>query len=117
VKIRSHSESHIVELEDGSQWRIFPGDIDVMFGWAPETDFTLLKVEREIGSHVLVSETGPVRVLPVGECWPEWGSKIDPQGRLMAGPTKGSVRVDCPLDLLAARRSGYLGAKDRPCGL
>jgi hypothetical protein len=27
MKIPSHSESHIVELEDGSQWRIFPGDI------------------------------------------------------------------------------------------
>jgi hypothetical protein len=33
MKIRSHSESHIVELEDGTQWRIFPGDIDVTLGW------------------------------------------------------------------------------------
>jgi hypothetical protein len=68
MKIRSHSESHIVELEDGSQWRIFPGDIDVTLGWAPETDLTPLKVNDEIGSHVLVSETGPV---PVGERWSE----------------------------------------------
>jgi hypothetical protein len=51
MKIRSHSESHIVELEDGSQWRIFPGDIDVTLGWAPETDLTPLKVHDEIGSH------------------------------------------------------------------
>ena len=71
MKIRSHSESHIVELEDGTQWRIFPGDIDVTLGWAPETDLTPLKVDREIGSHVLVSETGPVRAIPVGESWPE----------------------------------------------
>ena len=28
MKIRSHAESHIVELEDGSRWRIFPGDLD-----------------------------------------------------------------------------------------
>jgi hypothetical protein len=71
MKIRSHSESHIVELEDGSQWRIFPGDIDVTLGWAPETDLTPLKVDDEIGSHVLISETRPVRVIPVGESWPE----------------------------------------------
>jgi hypothetical protein len=40
-------------------------------GWAPETDLTQLKVDHEIGSHVLVSETGPVRVIPVGERWSE----------------------------------------------
>jgi hypothetical protein len=71
MKIRSHSESHIVELEDGSQWRIFPGDIDVTLGWAPETDLTPLKVADEISSHVQVSETGPVRVIPFGERWSE----------------------------------------------
>ena len=26
MRIRSHSESHIVELDDGSRWQIFPGD-------------------------------------------------------------------------------------------
>jgi hypothetical protein len=26
MKIRSQSESHIVELDDGSRWQIFPGD-------------------------------------------------------------------------------------------
>jgi hypothetical protein len=25
MKIKSHSESHIVELDDGSRWQIFPG--------------------------------------------------------------------------------------------
>jgi hypothetical protein len=61
------SESQIVELENDPQCRIFPGDIDVTLGWAPETDLTPLKVDREIGSHVLVSETGPVRAVLVGE--------------------------------------------------
>jgi hypothetical protein len=27
MKIKSHSESHIVELDDGSRWQIFPGDL------------------------------------------------------------------------------------------
>jgi len=26
MKIRAHAESHVVELDDGSQWQIFPGD-------------------------------------------------------------------------------------------
>jgi hypothetical protein len=54
----------------------FPGDIDVTLGWAPETDLTPLKVDRKIGSHVLVSETGPVRAIPVGESWPEGEVKL-----------------------------------------
>ncbi len=70
MKIRSHSESlPIVELEDGSRWQIFSGDMDVTLGWTPEVDITLMKVDDEIGSHVLVSDNGPVRVIPVGEEW------------------------------------------------
>jgi hypothetical protein len=37
MKIRSHSESHIVELEDGSRWQIFPGDLDLTLKRRPET--------------------------------------------------------------------------------
>jgi hypothetical protein len=51
MKIRSYWESHIIELEDGSQWRIFPGDMDVTLDWKPETDLTLLKVDDEVSSH------------------------------------------------------------------
>jgi hypothetical protein len=68
MKTRSHLESYIFELEDGTQLRIFPGDIDVTLGWVPETELTPLTADHEIGSHVLVSETGPV---PVGESWAE----------------------------------------------
>jgi hypothetical protein len=69
MKIRSHSESHIVELEDGSRWQIFPGDLDVTLGWSSEVDITLLKLDDEVASHSLVSDSGPVRVIAAGECW------------------------------------------------
>jgi hypothetical protein len=36
MKIRSHAECHIVELEDGSRWQIFPGDLDLTLNWKPE---------------------------------------------------------------------------------
>ena len=39
-------------------------------GWKPETDLTPLKVDGEFGSHVLVSEAGPVRVIPASGNWP-----------------------------------------------
>ena len=35
MKIRRHSESHIVELDDGTTWWIFPGDIDVTLIGSP----------------------------------------------------------------------------------
>lgn len=47
MKIRSHSESHIVELDDGSQWQIFPGDLDLTLSWKPETDLTVVVIEDE----------------------------------------------------------------------
>ncbi len=77
MKIRHHSESHIVELDDGSTWRIFPGDIDVTLNWRPDTDLKLVHIEDEICSHGLISEgdNRRVRVLPASESWPVEGVK------------------------------------------
>jgi hypothetical protein len=33
MRIRSHSESHIVELEDGSRWQIFPGGLHLTLNY------------------------------------------------------------------------------------
>ena len=56
MKIRSHSESHIVKLDDGSRW--------------PETDLAVVPIDDEVSSHALVGEGGKVRVIPAGESWP-----------------------------------------------
>ena len=56
MKIRSHSESHIVELDDGSRWRIFPGDLDLTLNWKPETDLAVVLIEDGVCSHALVGE-------------------------------------------------------------
>jgi hypothetical protein len=69
MKIRSHSESHVVELEDGSSWQIFPGDVDLTLDWRPETDLTLTPVHDDVCSHILMSGSGPVRVIRAGESW------------------------------------------------
>jgi integrase len=36
MKIHSHTESHIVELEDGSRWQVYPGDLDLTLSWKPD---------------------------------------------------------------------------------
>jgi hypothetical protein len=69
MKIRSHSESHIVELEDGSRWQIFPGDLDLTLNWKPETDLAVLPIDDEVSSHALIGEGGKVRVIPAGQGW------------------------------------------------
>ena len=71
MKIRSHSESHLVELDDGSMWQIFPGDLDVTLNWLPDTELKLVRIEDPASSHALISEdNSSVRVLPVGDKWP-----------------------------------------------
>jgi hypothetical protein len=70
MKIRSHSESHIVELDDGSRWQIFPGDLDLTLGWKPETELAVVPIEDDVSSHALVGDDGMVRARPAGESWP-----------------------------------------------
>jgi hypothetical protein len=72
VKILRHSESHIVELDNGTSWRIFPGDLDITLNWKPDVDLKLVHIDDEISSHALISEVdnSRVRILPTSENWP-----------------------------------------------
>jgi hypothetical protein len=72
MKIKKHTESHIVGLEDGSQWQIYPGDLDLTLGWLPTTELDVVEKADEISSHELVDKAQSirVRVLPVGQEWP-----------------------------------------------
>jgi hypothetical protein len=67
MKIKSHSESHIVELDDGSCWQIFPGDLDLTLSWKPETDLTVVPSDDEISSHMLVNGNAKVHVIAASE--------------------------------------------------
>ena len=71
-RIKSHAKSHIVELTDGSKWRIRPGDLATTLGWAPEAEIEALQIEDEFCSHVLVdrSEGSRVRVINANGDWP-----------------------------------------------
>ena len=73
MKIRTHAESHVVELEDGSQWQIFPGDLAATLSWKPETDLHLEQSADRVSSHVLVNtaDQSRVRVIAAGATWPD----------------------------------------------
>lgn len=73
MKIRAHAESHIVELDDGSQWKIYPGDLATTLGWKPDTDLHLERSGDRVSSHVLVNGTDQsrVHVIAAGESWPD----------------------------------------------
>jgi hypothetical protein len=73
MRIISHSQSHIVELSDGSVWQIFPGDINLTLAWLPTTELQLFEINDDVASHGLINcdDTSCVRVRPQDERWPE----------------------------------------------
>ena len=67
MQIKKHDRSHLVELRDGSAWRIWPGDIPKTLQWRPTTE-----IDDEICSHALIdcSNGSRVRVISVSAQWP-----------------------------------------------
>jgi hypothetical protein len=72
MKIKTHAESHIVELDNGTEWSIFPGDLDVTLNWQPDADLKLVRIDDDLSSHALIStaDNSRVRVIPASESWP-----------------------------------------------
>jgi hypothetical protein len=72
VKILEHSESHVVKLDDGSSWQVFPGDMALTLDWLPTTELRLFEINDEVATHALINSDDGTRVLvrPEGEGWP-----------------------------------------------
>ena len=70
--IKKHDKIGIVELEDGSLWRIWPGDIALTLNWLPTTDLRVSEIDDEFCSHALIDQTegSRVRVIEGSEGWP-----------------------------------------------
>jgi hypothetical protein len=86
MKIKSHSESHIVELDDGSRWQIFPGDLDLTLDWKPETDLTIVLSDDEIGSHMLVGGRRQGACDRRRRKVAAAGGQVSPEGRIAGRP-------------------------------
>jgi len=72
AQIKSHAKSYIVELTDGSKWRIWPGDLAMTLGWTSEAELEVLPIEDEFCSHVLVDQSAgsKVRAIEASNDWP-----------------------------------------------
>lgn len=70
--IQRHSEPHIVELEDGSAWRIWLGDLASTLKWMPTTQLSVIEIQDEFCTHALVDqeEGTRVRVIAAADHWP-----------------------------------------------
>ena len=47
MRIKKHEKSYIVELEDGSAWRIWPGDLAIPLLWMPSTRLAVSEIDDE----------------------------------------------------------------------
>jgi hypothetical protein len=72
MRIEQHDKSHIVELEDGSRWQIWPGDIATTLQWLPTTELQITAIDDELCSHALIDREGGsrVRVIEANAQWP-----------------------------------------------
>jgi hypothetical protein len=72
MRIKQHDRSHIVELSDGSAWRIWPGDAPKTLQWLSTTEIDVAVIEDEICSHALIdcSDGSRVRVIKASADWP-----------------------------------------------
>jgi hypothetical protein len=62
MRITKHEESHIVKLEDGSEWRIWPCDLLTSLHWMPTTQFEVSEIDDECCTHALIDHTTGTRV-------------------------------------------------------
>ena len=70
--IQKHDESHIVELEDGSRWRIWPDDTVATLQWLATTELRVSAISDEFCSHTLIDQKdgSRVRVIDASTDWP-----------------------------------------------
>ena len=54
MRIKNHEKSYIVELEDGSAWRIWPGDLAIPLLWISSTRLAVSEIHDEHWTHVLI---------------------------------------------------------------
>jgi hypothetical protein len=71
-RIARHDISDVVQLSDGSKWRIWPADVTTTLQWFPSTELEIEPVQDEFCSHVLVNRVDGSRVRVIEECssWP-----------------------------------------------
>lgn len=53
MRIRKRQNSCVIELDDGSAWRVWPGDVDRTKEWRYTTRLAVYKFDGDFCTHVL----------------------------------------------------------------
>jgi len=71
MRITKHDKSYIVELRDGSAWRVWPADMAETLQWLPTTEIDVIEIDDETCSHALInkSDGSKVRVIKANGQW------------------------------------------------
>ena len=72
LNIKRHDQGDVVELSDGSRWRIWPEDLPKTLGWQPTTALRVVEIEDQFCSHALVNaaDKSRTRVIAASRAWP-----------------------------------------------
>jgi hypothetical protein len=70
--IQKHDKSYVVELSDGSGWRIWPGDLAATLNWRSTTNIDVVEIQDEISIYALVDRERGLSVHVIGSSshWP-----------------------------------------------
>ena len=71
-RIARHDTSDVVQLSNGSRWRIWPADVATTLQWFPRIELEVEPVQDQFCSHVLVDrfDGSRVRVIDEASSWP-----------------------------------------------
>jgi Domain of unknown function (DUF4168) len=94
MQIKRHDMSHLVELRNGSAWRIWPGDIPKTLQWLPTTEIDVTDIDDELCPHALIDRSNglQVRVINANE------------NCCRCGPALSPPRLSSPAASVPARR-------------
>jgi len=78
MRIARHDSAEVVELRDGSKWRIWPADMAATLQWFPTTELEIAPSSDELCSHVLINmaDNSQVRVIAEDESWPAEATRL-----------------------------------------
>jgi hypothetical protein len=90
MRIARHDSAGVVELSDGSKWRIWPADMADTLQWLPTTELEIVRSSDGLCSHVLtnMADNSQVRVIAEHETWPAEATRLflkDNRGRQSLG--------------------------------
>src|SRR5262249_32786478 len=113
MQIKKHDISHMVELRDGSTWRIWPSDIPKTLQWLSTTEIGVTDIDDEICSHAISAN----------ENWPSTYTRCIVRCSLLArtnvatiSPRRTRVGRRRPYQLAPLPVTVIASAKEKPRG-